>query len=227
MLKLALQSRMNRRAFLKSIPLLGGMPLLGNALAYGSNHLLVPEPGPRFFRWISLEGGKQALAFEDLWDPAFQAYCRSIARNFGQQNPGFPNAETASDIPTPTWNLTRARQERENDWVSFTRQLPGESPGKRQYVSFLLRRYSHDLKRINYRYGANVRHPNQLLSHPFIKVDLQNPAIYKDDAAFLEIIQQQWNLELAELFPCNSRSWRAKNATFATRDASQSRFAIL
>ena len=217
---------MNRRAFLKSMPLWCSLPQLCTVLGYGSGTGDAVLEEPQFFRWVSYRGGEKQLAFEDLWDPAFQVHCEAVARAI-DLSPARRELATRALNLIPSWDLNRARGEREMDWVSFTRQLPAQAPGKHEYLSFLARRYGYRLEAINERYGSRAKHFEDLLSYPFIKVDLQDGRIFEDDSAFLGKLQQKWATNLKRLshsFPCMKIAQIDENRPV---QGPQSRFAIL
>ncbi|MDG2169542.1 MAG: hypothetical protein P8L44_16640 [Opitutales bacterium] len=189
---------MNRRTFLGTIPFLVTVAPLSARVAYGSEEEL-PVEFPQFFRWVSLEGGNKQLGFEDLWDPQFQTQCRSVLRQSCQNNAIRGRVALSVEGQIPALNLTQSRLEREMDWVSFTRQLPRQAPGKRQYVRYLLHRYGDNLNRINQRYGTRAKRASDLLHHPFVRVNWQNRQIFKDDQVFLQIMRNRWDAEFKSL----------------------------
>ncbi len=189
---------MHRRNFLRTISYLVTVAPLSAKVAYGSKEE-PPVESLQLFRWVSLEGGKKQLGFEDLWDPQFRTQCRFALRQHCQRNAVWARTSLSLEGQVPAWELTQSRLEREMDWVSFTRQLPPEAPGKKQYVRFLLNRYAHDLNRINQHYGTRSRRASDLLGHRFVKVDWQNRVIFEDDQAFLQIIRKRWIAEFRSL----------------------------
>ena len=218
---------MNRRAFLRSIPWVCSVPHVCTVMAWGRKEeedLL--GAGPQFFRWISLEGRNQQLAYEDPWDPAFQSQCRKILRQHYQERSKRLTVTRSSPSQVPIWDLTRSRLQREMDWVSFIRQLSRDAPGKQVYVRFLLNRYGQNLHQINQRYGSGVTHKADLLDYPFGKVDWQDRAIFQDDQVFLKIIRNRWSSELKSL-QVTAYQHRLHLAEKTDSHSLQSRFAII
>ena len=189
--------------------------------------------GPQFFRSVNYGGSQEFLAFEDLWDPAFQANCQSKLEDFCRARADQETLKISSSGSFPSFELTQTRYEREMDWVSFTRQLTSNAPGKKQYVRFLLNRYHYNLGHINRRYGSEAKQWADLLEHPFIKIDHQNARIFEDDTAFLRILARKWSTDMQTMFgsvktpiELDNTVW-AQIAPFQTLRIGQSRFAIL
>lgn len=220
---------MHRRTFLRTISYLVTVAPLSAKVAYGSKEG-PPMESLQFFRWVSLEGGNKQLGFEDLWGPQFRTQCRSALRQHCQSNAVRGQVSLSLEGQIPAWNLTQSRLEREMDWVSFTRQLPPEAPGKRQYVRYLLNRYGHNLSRIDQRYGTRAKQASDLLHHRFVRVNWQNRAIFEDDQVFLQIIRKRWTTEFKGLqATASARGWHlieASGAKIGPADR-QSRFAII
>ncbi len=217
---------MNRRAFLRSIPLMCCVPHLSTAMAWGRKEEDPLGGSPQFFRWISLEGGNQQLAYEDPWDPAFQSQCREILRQHYQKVSKRLTVNRSSHSQVPIWDLTQSRLQREMDWVSFIRQLSRDAPGKQVYVRFLLNRYGHNLHQINQRYGSKVTHMEDLLDYPFVKVDWYDREIFQDDQVFLKIIKNRWSAELKSL-QATACQHRLHLVERTDSHSQQSRFAII
>ena len=211
---------MNRRRFLGALPILYTLPTMGwagfaasqtssryyrLAQCNGSWSLQAPRvlhPGSisHFGRPIRniLKTGKE-FSFVDVWDSAFQNRIAGSLREDGRRfrrNSNLIGWIWTDSLP---WDLAASRLSRETDWVSFIRQLPPHAPGKRQYVDFLLRRYRGDIPTINRLYGSNCRSRVQLLKFPFIKVDWQQRAIYRDDTRFLQRIAGEYYRQLANM----------------------------
>ena len=215
---------MKRRDFLRTIPILVTVPQLSVRAANGSTSQ-VSSDAPTIFRWVSLEGGKRQRAYEDLWDPEFRTRFRTVLRQYRQNNTARDHA-TPGATEIPRWDLAQSRLEREMDWVSFTRQLPQNAPGKKRYVQFLLSRYGYNLDRINQRYSSGAHHPSDLLNYPFVKVDWQHREIYRDDQLFLQLIRRKWSTEYERLLN-SAFSQPLSRRSKAQPNTRQSRFAII
>lgn len=212
---------MNRRRFLGALPFLYTLPKMGwagNAASQPSNryfHLArcngcwslqaprVLHPGgiPFFGRPDQkiLKTGKE-FSFVDVWDSAFQTKMAACVRDDGRRfrnNPKLIGWIWTDSLP---WDLAASRLSLETDWVSFIRQLPAQAPGKGQYVDFLMRRYQGDFPTINRLYGSNCGSRAELLNFPFIKVDWQKRAIYRDDTRFLQWIAGEYYRQLANRY---------------------------
>ena len=211
---------MNRRRFLGALPFLYALPTMGWAGFAPS------QPSSRYYRLAQYNGswslqaprllnpcsishfggpvrkilktGKE-FSFVDVWDSSFQTGIAAALREDGRRFRKDSNLIGWIWTDSLPWDLASSRLSRETDWVSFIRQLPAHAPGKRQYVDFLLRRYRGDIPTINRLYGTNCRSRVQLLKFPFIKVDWQQQAIYRDDTRFLQRIAGEYYRQLANM----------------------------
>ena len=74
------------------------------------------------------------------------------------------------------------------DWVLAVRKWPEEAPAKQQYVQFLKDLYGYDIGRLNAAYGLDAGSFTELLTYDYRRLDLQRPAVRRDDDAFLKIL---------------------------------------
>lgn len=211
---------MNRRRFLGALPFLYTLPKMGWAGFAAS------QPSNRYFQLARCNGswslqaprvlhsggisffgrpGRKILktgkefSFVDVWDSSFQNRIAACLREDGRRFRNNSNLIGWIWTDSLPWDLAASRLSRETDWVSFIRQLPAQTPGKGQYVDFLLRRYRGDIPTINGLYGTNCISRAELLNFPFIKVDWQKRAIYRDDTRFLQRIAGEYYRQLANM----------------------------
>jgi len=74
------------------------------------------------------------------------------------------------------------------DWVLAIRKMGEETPGKQQYVQYLKDLYGYNIGRLNEAYGLDAGSFTELLSYDYRRLDLQRPAVRRDDDAFLKIL---------------------------------------
>jgi hypothetical protein len=216
---------MNRRTFLGTLPafcsLASFCQVFGNNTRQDQGRLV----GPHFFEPTGLYGKNEILAFADVWDPEFQQNCRDKLTKFCGKNAVDKNRFTISSGPIPPWNLTATRLEREMDWVSYTRQLPEDAPGKERYVNFLLQRHQGDFGTINGLYGSLAKRKGDLLSYPFTKVSWHNATVFEDDSVFLRIIARTLSRGLIQIFGEQGLNSPPLTTNFVSYNPRQSRFA--
>ncbi|MFX1280522.1 MAG: hypothetical protein ACFFA3_14020 [Promethearchaeota archaeon] len=92
---------------------------------------------------------------------------------------------------TPRWDLNKARNQYNTDWVSTFRSLSASSPGKEKYVTFLYELINdHDELKIY----SGIKNPKykDLLKSDFSKLNLAHPVVKKHDSEFLRLIARQY-----------------------------------
>lgn len=93
------------------------------------------------------------------------------------------------DVPL-WWNRTVRKQG--NDWAIAYRKLPAESPGKSQYVDFLLQRRQ-SVANINQAYGTQAADRAALLQETtWANVNLDEATVLEDDHAFVAVVARQY-----------------------------------
>lgn len=75
-------------------------------------------------------------------------------------------------------------------WVQAVRQMKEDAPAKQQYVQFLKELYGYNIGKLNEAYGLNAGSFTELLNYDYRRLDLERPAVERDDASFLKILTQ-------------------------------------
>jgi hypothetical protein len=93
------------------------------------------------------------------------------------------------DLPL-WWNLPSRKKG--NDWAIAYRKLPAGTPGKAQYVDFLLARHK-SVEAINRAYGTSVTDRAGLLAESaWANAKSDAPAVMNDNKAFVKIVARQY-----------------------------------
>lgn len=100
----------------------------------------------------------------DPFDPAF---LRQLPKT----------AEEVEFRPTPS-----------RDWVHAVRRMPESAPAKEQYVQFLKDQYGYNIGRLNEAYAIEAGSFTELLTYDYRRLDVQRPAVRRDDESFLKIL---------------------------------------
>ena len=91
-----------------------------------------------------------------------------------------PRAAKAEDVefrPAPS-----------REWVQAVRRMGEGTPAKQQYVQFLKDLYGYDIGRLNAAYGLDAGSFTELLTYDYRRLELQRPAVRRDDEAFLKTL---------------------------------------
>ncbi|MBL8240023.1 MAG: hypothetical protein JNM66_21560 [Bryobacterales bacterium] len=75
-------------------------------------------------------------------------------------------------------------------WVLAVRQMKEDAPAKQQYVQFLKELYGYNIGKLNEAYGLNAGSFTELLNYDYRRLELNRPAVERDDASFLKILTQ-------------------------------------
>jgi hypothetical protein len=83
--------------------------------------------------------------------------------------------------------------------LELIRRLPDEGPGKQQYVEFLKETYGYNIDRLNAAYGLQASSFTDLYSLDYRELDRGREAVRRDDAAFLNALNETLFAEAAKL----------------------------
>ncbi len=87
---------------------------------------------------------RERFAYDDVFDPAFQAEVRRKVAALCAKTKNNPNCIGYWWTDTPRWDLEIAQRLFGTNWVSTIRALPDDAPGKRRYAEFLRGPAPHD-----------------------------------------------------------------------------------
>ncbi|MEM9883062.1 MAG: hypothetical protein AAF800_09120 [Planctomycetota bacterium] len=142
----------------------------------------------------------QRFAYPDVFDPTFQTHVRNKVRETCEKHRHRKNLIGYFWTDTPRWHLDTARGERASDWVTATRRLGPDTPGKRAYVDFLRETYAGDFAALARGYRLDFQSFDDLLAYDFAYQELTWPAVRRDDQAFLARTAEELYRVTAEAF---------------------------
>ncbi|MFW9894832.1 MAG: hypothetical protein ACFFD7_03425, partial [Candidatus Thorarchaeota archaeon] len=129
--------------------------------------------------------------YPDVFDPFYKKKVEENLEQLFKKVRHNPNLIGYYWTDTPRWDLEKARNQCNNDWVSTIRSLPASAPGKEKYVEFLFKTIK-DPSEFEYYKEGKAPSYKKLLKSNFSNLDYTHPLIEQHDRKFLRIIAHQY-----------------------------------
>ena len=167
-----------------------------NSIGYNAPNELKPHL-PYFAHYQALMisewriDSSRELKFADVFDPEVETKIREGMKRVCLENREDPNLIGYYWTDMPMWDLEHSERILGYHWVDYIRDLPAETPGKKAYIDFLLKRYEGNTEAMATRYEVQPER-QIMLGHKFRRISRLDPIRQADDNAFLRLIARRY-----------------------------------